>query len=170
MGETRRYIVDAATIARGDLDEIIDPIWMGSNFYGGPLEYEATLRQFSDGQRWVWAVLWYDREVANGGHDQFFGNSTGSVWSDALEGLAVIGLTDLHQILREAVSRFDGLPSRVRSEREAQLERCELGFDDLDDRYYAVADRPSEFHARLLVFVRANAEMFLFDADVTHPD
>lgn len=170
MGETRRYVVDADTIARGDLDEIIDPIWMGSNFYRGPLEYESSLRPFSDGQRWVWAVLWYDREVANGGHDQFFGNSTGIVWSDALEGLSVIGLTDLHQILREAVSRFEDLPSRVRSERESQLEDIELGFYDLDDRYYALPGGHEELRARLLVFIRTNAEMFLFDADVAHPD
>lgn len=169
MVETRRYVVDADTIERGDLDEIIDPIWMGSNFYQGPSEYDASLRQFSEGQRWVWAVLWYDREVANGGHDQFWGNSTGAVWSDALEGLGVIGLTDLQGILSEAISRFDGVPSRVRLEREGQLARCEVGFDDLDDRYSASSEC-GDLEARLLAFIRSKPEMFIFDADVVNPD
>lgn len=155
-------------IARGDLMEIVDPIWAGSDFYNGPTEYTSSLTPFTKEQIWVWAVLWYDREVSNGGHDQFFGNSTGMVWPEALEGLTVVGLNSIEKILLEAVGRFEVMPSRVRTSREAQLDRT-AGFDDLDEAYFALT-KSIDLSDHILAYIRSNPTPFYFDDDVTTPD
>ena len=48
------------------------------------LTYECTAKQFSRTMRLIFAVDSYMAEVYNGGHDQFFFNSTGVVWKVAL--------------------------------------------------------------------------------------
>jgi len=85
------------------------------------------------------AVLMYDGEVNNGGLSQYFFNSSGDHWRDALAGLEAMGSTERLAVLREALSRFgkDG-PSQDRAQEElAKLARKnDALFDVLDDRYY----------------------------------
>lgn len=70
--------IDDATIAAGDPGAIIRPVWFTANIYDGPVEYERSLQPFSSSQRYIFALYWYIAEVRNGGHDQFYSNSTGS--------------------------------------------------------------------------------------------
>ena len=85
---------------------VIDPVWWRGNIYDGPEAYEGSLGSFTKAQRFVWAMLWYDAEVNNGGHDQFYGNSTGIVWRDALSGFEAIGAPEAAAILRESANRL----------------------------------------------------------------
>jgi len=160
--------VNAAVIAGDDPYEVVDPVWWNANFYDDLARYEDSLKPFSKPQRLVWAVLWYASEVHNGGHDQFFSNSTGMVWPDALEGLAAIGRADLEKILRAAVERFPELPSRDRDEREDQIAAGDIRFDGLDEELWGIC-RAHSLSDSLMAYIRAQPEAFYFSGVVHRP-
>lgn len=161
-----RVVIDDDVIARGDVGAIIEPVWWTANFHGAYGEYEESLKTFSWPQRLVWAVMWHNAEVCNGGHDQFFANSTGMVWPEALEGYEAIGRPDLAGILREAAARFASPPSRERNEREAQLDADQIDFDDLDERYFR---DDSALWDALLAYIKQRPEAFYFDGIIAKP-
>lgn len=161
-----RVVVDDAVIAGDDPMAVIDPVWWTASFYEDYETYERTLAGFSWPQRLVWAVLWFNSEVCNGGHDQFFSNSTGMVWPEALEGFDAIGRPDLSAILREAVARFPSPPPREREPREDLLDACESNFDDLDDLYFA---QEGDIYDALMTYIRAQPEAFYFAGEVLKP-
>ncbi|MEQ1706953.1 MAG: DUF4375 domain-containing protein [Terricaulis sp.] len=156
--------VDAAVIAAGD-PEVADPIWWTASFYEDLERYEESLRGFTKPQRLVWAVLWYCSEIHNGGHDQFFSNSTGMIWPDALEGLGRISRPDLQGILREAIQRFPTPPSRERDEREDQMAEHDVRFDGLDEELWG-AGRAHSLSDSLIAYIRSQPEAFYFSGVV----
>ena len=87
---------------------LINPMWHEVSIYEGLDVYNRDLKPFSLGQRRIFAIYWYDAEVVNGGHDQFFSNSTGIVWKDALDGLKMVGADKLAENLQKAVDLFGG--------------------------------------------------------------
>ncbi len=161
-----RVVIDDGVIAGDDPMAVIDPVWWTSDFYADYARYEESLAPFSWPQRLVWAVLWHHSEVCNGGHDQFFYNSTGMVWPEALEGLEAIGRADLAAILREAAARFPAPPSRERAQREDVLDEAEIEFNDLDERFFVAM---AGLDHALLAYIRAQPEAFYFDGVVNKP-
>ncbi|MGN1338784.1 MAG: DUF4375 domain-containing protein [Oscillospiraceae bacterium] len=127
--------------------------------------YEA-LERFSEPQRYVWAIQWYYSEVENGGHDQFFFNSTGIVWQLALDGLREIGCLHIEEILTEATQRLGGSPSFDREERIREMERHNAEFDDLDDEFYGY---DSSLERALCSYIQSNREAFYFDGEIEIP-
>lgn len=88
------------------------------------------------------AVCIYDAEVNNGGHSQYFVNSSGDHWRAALRGLAAVGAAERAAILREAVALFSPAgPSENNEARHQQVatfsKAKDAALDALDDRYYA---------------------------------
>lgn len=165
-----RVVVDGDTIARGDIMEIIEPVWWTASFYGDHASYNASLASFSEPQRLVWAMSWYQAEVMNGGHDQFFDNSTGMVWKDALTGFGKVA-PEIESILAEAARKLGGSPAFDHDRRAAQLAAFyERGgtFDDLDARIFGL---PKQFdlQAAVLSYIRANASAFHFNGVVKKP-
>src|SRR5262245_15846371 len=114
--EKVHFVVDDAMIANGTPGDVIHPVCWLSTIYEGPGMYEHTLKQFSRPQRIVRALLLYIYEVNNGGHKQFFSNSSGIVWRDAKEGFEVIEVRGGAQILLVAAQRLGGGPSLDRGE------------------------------------------------------
>lgn len=106
-------------------------------------------------------VAIYDGEVNNGGHHQFFFNSSGDEAVEVREALARIGCTDVLPIYDCALTAFPGhKPSRIRERRNEELARWGDKqfriFERLDSAYYASA---SCTHA-LDTYIRARiAEM-----------
>jgi Domain of unknown function (DUF4375) len=133
-------VVDDNLIDAGNHCKIIDPIWWKGNIYGTFKEYEASLKSFSKPQRLVYAIAWYEAEVSNGGHDQFFMNSTGIVWKDALKGLVAVGAVQRANILKEAANRIGEAPSFEREERNEQVDKSGASFNDLDLKFYNLED------------------------------
>ena len=158
--------VDDETIADGDIMNIVAPLWYGVNIYGDLQDYENDLNRFTEPQKYLHAMVWYKAEIDNGGHDQFFFNSTGIVWKNALDGFRKIGFDSAAEILQEAVSLLGGSPAYDRKERQEQLDslsddECEL-LGDLDDRFYDISD----FDDVILRFITENKEDFYFDGDI----
>jgi HEAT repeat protein len=104
--------------------------------------WDKSDEALSSPQRYWIAVSILDGEVNNGGFSQFFVNSSGDHWLDALAGLEAIGAKERESILREAIARFaPDSPAENRSQRQRQLakiaRKTDDPFHDLDDRYYA---------------------------------
>jgi hypothetical protein len=163
-----RVCVDDETIAGSEPGRVIDPVWWQGDIYNGPAEYEESLRGFSEPQRLVWAILWYRAEVNNGGHDQFYSNSTGIVWKDALKGFELIGVEEVAALLLESVLRLGGHPSQDREERNRQLENTKAQFDDLDDQFYEF-EKLEDLDEALMRFIRSKPQEFYFDGVVSKP-
>ncbi len=82
------------------------------------LEFEELIPH----HRHYFSASRYDGEVMNGGHSQYFVNSSGRHWKDALAGLKVIGAVGKAEILREAVAVFGAAgPSTEGKVRHRQL-------------------------------------------------
>ena len=78
MTQAIRVIVDDAVIGLENIFQIIRPMW-GVDIYQGEQIYRQGLAGFNENQQCVFAMQWYVTEVNNGGHRQFFSNSTGIV-------------------------------------------------------------------------------------------
>lgn len=109
-------------------------------FYEDEYAYKRSIAPATEGQLAVYACARYLGEVHNGGHDQFFFNSTGMVWEDALQGFRLLNATEHLRILTEAIAVFPGSrPSRDRQARWDQMDDIDGSvFDELDDRLYAL--------------------------------
>lgn len=93
-------------------------------------------------QQHYYAASAYHAEVCNGGHEQYFINSSGKHWRAAIEGLRAVGASDRAELLCAAVTAFgpDG-PSEDNDRRARQLSTL-LRKDDsalraIDSRYYS---------------------------------
>jgi hypothetical protein len=82
-------------------------------------------------------AFWYESEVQNGGHLQFFENQPEELIDPTMQALAVIGAVPFVPILREAVERRRSRPRPKLENVEDFIAAARLGeFDDLDRAYY----------------------------------
>lgn len=155
-----RVDIDAQFIATRTPWEVVEPMWWSVSVYDGPAQYERDLRRFSREQRYLFACLCYLGEVNNGGHDQFYANSVGIVWRDALAGFRAFEEHEVAEILAESARRMGGAPSLVRRERlDAQL-RLRPDFRDLDERLYRLQSSRS-LQDSLALSMRRHSEAFV---------
>lgn len=164
--ETVDVLVDDSTIAEADVWTVIHPVWWIADIYNGPDEYERSLKQFSTEQRLMFALRWYLSEVKNGGHHQFFSNSTGIVWKDACKAFSAIGLKIGAGIILDSADRLGGDPSLDHEQRHDQLAEHKPEFSDLDDRLYELSDK-TDIDQAMLKYIRDNAAAFHFKGRVT---
>lgn len=113
-------------------------------------------------QKHYLAVSIYGWQVSNGGHSQYFFNSSGNYWKSALSGLHAIGAKTRSSVLEDAVARFGGQgPPEDRAVRIAALQNLEGGrkmaFDDLDERFYDAAE---DFDVLLPLYAIENKSHF----------
>jgi len=164
--ETVQVVVDDAAIAADDLRVIIEPVWWLANIYDGPGLYEQSLKPFSQSQRFVFAIRWYVAEVCNGGHKQFYSNSTGIVWRDALAGFQAIDLPRGAQIVSLSAERMGGSPSLEREDRQEQLDALRPDFEDCDEALFALK-KQIDIDAKMMDFIRARPQDFFFSGTIT---
>ena len=164
-GKTSRVVINEAVVDQADPHVIVEPMWWSVSIYDGPAIYHRDLQKFSQPQRYLLAILWYEAEVNNGGHHQFYLNSTGIVWKDALRGFQEIGANEHAHILQESANKLGGLPSLDHDARQFQLRKLDLdAFEELDNRFY---EKP--FHNYLVKYIKANRADFYFDGVVNKP-
>lgn len=163
--ETVHVVITASTVeSTTDTFALIEPLWERVDIYNSWAKYEATLKPFSIGQRHLFAIHWYRSEVNNGGHEQFFSNSTGIVCEHAIAALEALGLPEGASILRTASQRLGGA-SREREARENQLESAGADFEDLDDHFFKL-EGTGVLDEKMLAFAREHPSDFLFAGDV----
>lgn len=165
--EIKQHIfIGDSEIENGDPQSIIDPVWWSVSIYDGEERYNSDLKEFSLPQRYIFAIQWYVAEVCNGGHDQFYFNSTGIVWKDALEGFKEVGHEEVYKILKSSVDRLGGYPSMDSYERQKQLDNTDVDFEDLDDKFYGIAD----LDKMIMKYILNHKKDFYFDGIVTKPN
>jgi hypothetical protein len=166
--ETVHVSVEDSTIAAGDPWAVIHPVWWSANIYNGPDEYERSLLPFSRSQRFIYAVHWYRSEVNNGGHHQFYSNSTGIVWKDALEAFRALDAPAFASILEQSAKRLSGSPSLDHQVRSEQLDTFDPDFSDLDDLFYDT-EKMVDLEGLMIAFIRGRASDFYFEGKIRRP-
>lgn len=161
--------IDDKVMETRDPMKVIDPLWWTVSIYDSKEQYEKDLQPFSFHQRAVFALMWYMAEVNNGGHSQFYSNSTGIVWEDAMDGFELIGLKEGKEIIEESAKRFETRPSFDREELENALDKLDEDFDDLDTRFYKL-DSTVNITERIADYILKNKIAFYFEGDIEIPE
>jgi hypothetical protein len=165
--EKVQVVINDETIANGNIEAIIEPVSLAAtaSFQEGQWLYEHSLRSFSPSQRQLVAVWWYLAEVLNGGHGQFYSNSTGIVWQDAIAGLEAIGLPAAAEILKQTGELMGGAPSADREERQQQIADLQVDFKHCDRAFFKVK-KQVDFRAKMLDFIRSRPSDFYFSGTI----
>jgi len=113
-------------------------------------------RTLSKEERTVLAVRALDREINNGGYDQFFRNSSKKFAPEIVQSLTRIGCRRTAKITQRAikalhsglltVARIDAAMRKTNEERDRELARC-------DELFYST---PQGIPSRLYAFIKAN--------------
>jgi Domain of unknown function (DUF4375) len=93
----------------GILAEVSEPLWSLWAGFGDTEEPESIASffgQLNEGQGRILAVAICRSEIANGGVDQFFLESTGKIWPQALEGLRIIKAEKYVKLLEKVLALF----------------------------------------------------------------
>lgn len=149
--------------ATDDMWTINEPMYWTINIYGSYDDYLESANSFTVEQRYLNAISWYFAEVNNGGHHQFFYNSTGIVWEDALAGLRLFKMAPLADNLQSVIDYFGGSIPFDREERWTMLkdwENEEELFDFLDKKDDVVYEYDGIYED---TFVHEHPELFVFD-------
>jgi hypothetical protein len=94
--------------------------------------------ELAEDQRPAHLVFWYESEVQNGGHLQFFENRGTGHLSETIDALGLLGANCQRQILREAGDSFTGRErSRIASVEEFVAAARAGEFEVFDRRFYA---------------------------------
>lgn len=152
-----------------DAQSLIDPLWWSVSIYDGLEQYEHDLAPFTDAQRYILAVKWYEAEVCNGGHDQFLYNSTGIVWQDALRGFEMIGAEQCAEILRNVIRKCGGAIPFDREARKELLDQLDADDDIFSVDDSAFYDAESTLESLILAYVTAHPDEYVFSGDVSVP-
>jgi hypothetical protein len=92
-------------------------------------------------ERVVYCVDELEREVNNGGFDQFFFNSSGDVAEDTVAALEAISAQKAASIVRRAMARLPGgTAPRDRNQRQQVMAQASANWEDLDEEYYSYPD------------------------------
>jgi hypothetical protein len=158
--------IDDTFINSHNVTEILGPVFYGSESHASVTKHDACLQRFSTGQRLMYSLVAYRDEILNGGHRQFYSNSTGIFWPAALAALEAIDAREGADILRTANQRMGGDPPRERQPRLEKLRSLSPKFDDLDRRFFSFQ---YELDDKMLEYVRKRPEQFRFSGKVRVP-
>lgn len=101
----------------------------------------------TEAEKHICAIEELDGEVNNGGYAQYYFNSAGNHWHEALSGLAAVGATKRHKIMAATIAKFgQPEPSSVRDTRSSQLSKVvrkkEDPYNEQDTAWYKTEDEP----------------------------
>lgn len=124
-------------------------------------EERKGLGAFTQAERFVYAVEAMQREVNNGGWEQFFRNSSGALAYDLVPALQAIGSKENRSIAERAVRLFGKPPSLGDEDRTKHLDKLTRGgnnpWETLEDEFY---QGPEDLEAMIVEFIARNAAEF----------
>ncbi len=133
------------------------------------LAIEAALLEKTDltpSERIVVVIEAMEREVGNGGFNQFFYNSSNEYAGELVSALRIIGIPDIADIAERALRAIGAQPEWTCDQyEEASVDPDELIMAELnacDDAYYATEDAIA---ARLFEYIKANRSDIRLGAD-----
>lgn len=163
-GKTYLKITEKDIERMEEIWDILDPIYWTIDIYSSYEEYLNSAKNFTLEQRYLNAISWYFMEVNNGGHFQFFDNSTGIVWEDTLNGLKEFGMEELADNFKTVVDLFGGEIPFVREERWDAMDKMGEDFEELLDKadnvVYDLYDYDYTFEMK---YIKSHPEKFVFE-------
>ena len=149
-----------------DYWDIIDPMCWTINICHSYEDYIKSAKTFTLEQRYLFAITYYYGEVNNGGHHQFFYNSTGIVWEDVLNGFKHFGMNKFADNFQKVINYCAGTISFDRQDRWRMLERLE---EENEEEFFKILDEADDFiynyegEENELNYIKANPEKFVFE-------
>ncbi|RRD93609.1 DUF4375 domain-containing protein [Clostridiales bacterium COT073_COT-073] len=150
--------------------EIIEPVYNTVNIYDSYEEYLESAKTFTLEQRYLLAITWYFMEVNNGGHHQFFFNSTGIVWEDAINGFQLFDMKEYANNFMKVIDYFGGNIPFDRKERWDLLQKLE---EENEEAFNEMLDQADDFvydyegEETELTYMKKNPEKFVFEGHYT---
>ena len=120
---------------------IVEPVWDAIDIYSGPDVFMQTFGSVPRSSALLFAAHFCQSEICNGGFQQFFGNPTGVLATEAVEGFHEIGQHQVAGLIEKAMSLFGRGYRRDRNERQTRLEEVsKSSLAALDDLFYSLID------------------------------
>ncbi len=139
---TRKKLVIRRQVKKLDLDK---ESYLGWNAFVDLVASE-NYEDLSEIQKIAHLIFWYDAEVNNGGHLQYFLNLAGRRAPETLTALSQVGLDCQQIILADAVDLISKEPlPKINSVEEYVAEALEGKFNELDSRYSACPKETMDF-------------------------
>lgn len=147
---------------------VVAAMWPRVDIYRGATELKAGLAKATAGQVAVYATRFADSEICNGGFHQFFGNSTGILYREAVAGFERIGATPYGALLERAGALLGATVPRDRDARNRRLDRLPdeewyQRFDKIEERYYALRRGPKALEGYARRYIDAHPDEFFVD-------
>ena len=125
-------------------------------------EYGEKIEKLNPSQRTFFIVENLEREINNGGFNQFFFNSSGDFSQETVNALLEIGAKKTANIVKKANSEFkNGIVPKDQTERQNELEqiqeKAEENWNKYDSEFYEYQDNLTEL---LIAFVIKNKTEF----------
>ena len=125
-------------------------------------EYGEKIEKLNSSQRTFLFVENLEREINNGGFNQFYFNSSGDFSQETLNALLEIGAEKTAKVVENANSEFDnGNVPKDRTERQNKLElieeKAEENWEKCDTEFYEYQDDLTEL---LIAFILKNKADF----------
>jgi hypothetical protein len=125
---------------------LLKPNWETIDIYQGPETFLRTLSEVRREVGLLFAAHWCKYEVCNGGLRQFFGNSTGVLAPEAVEGFRALEQTQIAELVTEAMGLLGQPYERERRRRNDLLDllpddtydRIARPFGDLNQKFYGL--------------------------------
>lgn len=125
-------------------------------------EYGEKVNLLNNSQKVLWIIENLEREINNGGFNQFYWNSSGNYANETIDALILIEAYKTAEIVKKANSEFkNGSVPKDRAERQNELElieeNAEENWNNLDSEFYEYNDDLTEL---LIAFVINNKSDF----------
>ena len=132
----------------------IEPIWEAVDIYSGVETFTKSLTAVRREVALLYAAHWCQSEVCNGGLSQFFGNSTGVLAPEAVEGFRAIGQPQVADLLVHAMGLLGQPYERERKRRNEVLDLLP------DDVYNRIAGPFSDLNEKFFELIRSESGGF----------
>ena len=132
------------------------------NFIGELCSYGDEMDKLTEEQKLFYYNQCLEREINNGGFNQYFFNSSGDFAHKTIQSLQTIGANKTADILQKAIDQFpnSNVPED-RTERQEILEQIEetadVVWEDLDQKFFSYED---DLNTLNIEFVRKNKDKF----------
>jgi len=130
-----------------DYPRLYAPYYEQFNFYEGRKMWENSIKDIPLKAIHLFSIHWLHLEVYNGGFWQYFYNSTSTSYPEALEGFRAIGMPKVATIVETAAEKL-GSPFPFEKEIRENIvgpPNQRMDFDNLDNRFYEIADTTKVF-------------------------
>lgn len=112
-----------------------------------PFPLASSNSDFPDEQILLFAIMYGNSDICNGGLEQFFGNHTGGFAPETAEGLELINFPSPSQVLRKAMSLFGSHYPREQISRRELLPSITGQLSTLTDSYHESFPSNDDFDA-----------------------